>query len=105
MTVLPYFYSLMRILFSTWAMLMASVSASPDPAFTRIIQPLIDNHCIQCHGQDGKVKGKVNLLEIDTSENLVHDIERLGEIIEVLEFSEMPPEDEPQPTIRFGRLP
>ena len=97
MTGLPSLDTLMRILLSTWAMLAAFVSASPDPAFTRIIQPLIDNHCIQCHGQDGKVKGKVNLLEIDTSENLVHDIERLGEIIEVLEFSEMPPEDEPQP--------
>ncbi len=30
-----------------------------------VVVPVFQSHCIQCHGQDGKVKGKVNLLEIE----------------------------------------
>ncbi|MBT5321472.1 MAG: DUF1587 domain-containing protein, partial [Verrucomicrobiales bacterium] len=56
---------------------------------------LFQQSCIKCHGQDGKVKGKLNLLNIKTAAQLSGDLERLQTILEVLDASEMPPEKEP----------
>lgn len=53
-------------------------------------------HCVKCHGQAGKVKGKLNLLEFTSAASLASDPELLDEVIEVIDFAEMPPEDEPQ---------
>lgn len=52
--------------------------------------------CIQCHGKEGKVKGKVNLLEIKDLDHLKKDPDLLQELIDVIDFEEMPPEDKPQ---------
>ena len=57
---------------------------------------IFKKNCIQCHGQDGKVKGKVNLLEIKDTVTLLNDPELLQELVDVIDFEEMPPEDEPQ---------
>lgn len=56
---------------------------------------VLHENCAQCHGKDGKVKGKVNLLEITDLDHLKGDPELLQEIIDVIDFEEMPPEDEP----------
>jgi len=56
---------------------------------------LFKSRCVKCHGKDGKVKGKLNLLEIKTAARLTGDLERLQTILEVLDASEMPPEKEP----------
>ena len=52
-------------------------------------------NCVRCHGKEGKVKGKVNLLEVADLDHLKDDLELLQEIIDVIDFEEMPPEDEP----------
>jgi len=57
---------------------------------------VFQQHCVQCHGKDGKVKGKVNLLEIKSLAQLTEDLDRLETIIEVLDAREMPPEPEPE---------
>ncbi|MDB2673742.1 DUF1592 domain-containing protein [Akkermansiaceae bacterium] len=57
---------------------------------------LFQESCVQCHGKEGKVKGKVNLLEITDLDHLKGDPELLQEIIDAIDFEEMPPEDEPQ---------
>ncbi len=57
---------------------------------------LLQKHCLQCHGEDGKVKGKVNLLEIRNTAALLEHPELLKELVAVIDFEEMPPEDEPQ---------
>ena len=57
---------------------------------------VFQSHCIGCHGQDGKVKGKVNLLEIPDRGALGSNPELLTKIIEAIDFEEMPPEDERQ---------
>ena len=57
---------------------------------------LLQKHCVQCHGQDGKVKGKVDLLGIDSADALLKHPELLEELVAVIDFEEMPPEDEPQ---------
>ena len=52
-------------------------------------------HCIKCHGKDGKVKGKVNLLELKSDADLLTRPELLENLVAVLKEHEMPPEDEP----------
>jgi len=60
------------------------------------ILPFFQEHCVRCHGENGKLKGKLNLLQIDNVSALKKDPERLQKIIEAIDFQEMPPEDEPQ---------
>lgn len=55
-----------------------------------------DSHCIECHGKDDKIKGKVNLLEIKSLDQLKADPRLLGKVVDAIDFEEMPPEDEPQ---------
>lgn len=60
------------------------------------ILEMFQKNCIQCHGENDKVKGKVNLLEITDLAQLKENPELLREIVDVIDFEEMPPEDEPQ---------
>jgi hypothetical protein len=64
-----------------------------EPGF---ILSLFRERCVKCHGQDAKVKGKVNLFEIENLTDLGRKPELLGKLIEAIDFEEMPPEDEPQ---------
>jgi hypothetical protein len=60
-------------------------------------RPLRDTfqaHCIKCHGKGGKVKGKVNLLELKSTNDLMTRPELLETLVAVLHDREMPPEDE-----------
>ena len=59
------------------------------------IHTVLDSHCIKCHGKDGKVKGKVNLKELKSSNALLAKPELLETLIKVLKDRDMPPEDEP----------
>ena len=56
---------------------------------------LVQAHCVKCHGQDGKVKGKVNLLPFKKLADMQARPVLLEDMIAVLEDREMPPEDEP----------
>ena len=56
---------------------------------------LVQAHCVKCHGKDGKVKGKVNLLPFMTLADLQARPVLLEDMIAVLEDREMPPEDQP----------
>ncbi|MDB4808752.1 DUF1592 domain-containing protein [Verrucomicrobiales bacterium] len=60
------------------------------------ILTVFQKRCVQCHGEDGKEKGKVNLLKVESAAALVRQPELLGSLIDVIDFEEMPPEDEPQ---------
>ncbi len=86
---------MLRLTITSALCLSASLLQAAEP---EAIVPLFQSHCVKCHGQDGKVKGKVNLLEIGGHAALAENPELLGELIEVIEFEEMPPEDEPQPS-------
>jgi hypothetical protein len=59
------------------------------------IHSVFDSHCIKCHGKDGKVKGKVNLKELKSSNALLAKPDLIETLIKVLKDREMPPEDEP----------
>ncbi|MFT5410324.1 MAG: hypothetical protein ACI9NC_003053 [Verrucomicrobiales bacterium] len=61
------------------------------------MQPLLAKYCYHCHGEKGKVKGKVNLLNLKSKADFLADPELTRKLTEVLEFREMPPEDDPPP--------
>ena len=72
------------------------VCSADDAVFAEVVRPVFQQSCVKCHGRDGKVKGKVDLLEIGGTADLVSDLERLETIIDVLDEHEMPPEKEPE---------
>ena len=77
----------------------ASLSAKSGPAEDEkgaVTKNLFSSHCIQCHGKDGKVKGKVDLLKYSTGGDLRDDPELLQAVLDAIDFGEMPPEDEKQ---------
>ena len=47
-------------------------SVSDDAVIT-----LLNSRCVKCHGKDGKVKGKINLLNIKTTAKFSEDLEML----------------------------
>lgn len=83
------------------SILLAFQSGQGDD-FAEKFQPLFAEYCVSCHGEEGKVKGKVNLLEINGLADLMHDPELLQDLVDVIDFEEMPPEDELQmePSVR-----
>lgn len=64
-------------------------AAVADEAETRAF---LEQHCMRCHGGE-KVKGKVDFTKVD----FAADADLWEKVAEVLEYEEMPPEDEPQP--------
>ena len=65
--------------------------------FESEIRPFLDQYCISCHGPE-KQKAKLNFATLD--HDLLHgsDTDMWQEVLDLLNVSEMPPEDEPQPT-------
>ena len=58
------------------------------------INSILDSYCIKCHGEGGKVKGKVNLKELQPANLLSSKPELLESLIGVIKDREMPPEEE-----------
>ncbi|MFK7850632.1 MAG: DUF1592 domain-containing protein [Akkermansiaceae bacterium] len=73
-------------------------NASPED-FKSQIQPFFETYCIKCHGPD-KSKGKITLHSLDGDLSRGEELERWEEILDVLNYKEMPPEDEKQPNAR-----
>jgi len=70
--------------------LSPSLSANDYDGF---IKPLFEQNCIKCHGGE-KTKGKVNLKELGSAKDLLAKPALIKELIEAIEFADMPPEDE-----------
>lgn len=82
---------------ATFALAFATVcpKASSETLFTDFLKPVFEENCIQCHGKDDKEEGDLNLLKIESLDDLTGDLECLQTIFDVLDFKEMPPEEEP----------
>ena len=57
------------------------------------IEDTFKTHCVECHGAKGKVKGEVNLLSFTQGKDIKSDPELLQTVLEVIDFGEMPPEE------------
>ena len=62
------------------------------------MRPILATYCYGCHGEKGKVKGKVNLKELASGQDFLSRIELVGKAAETTTFQEMPPKDAKQPT-------
>lgn len=85
---------MIRATFTLGAILSAALATGAPQG--EAILPLFQSHCVKCHGQEGKVKGKVDLKKMGSLAELGKDPKLLDKLIGVIDFAEMPPEDEPQ---------
>jgi hypothetical protein len=80
--------------------LVAAILLSPgeqskeEKGFEEVVRPVVNDSCIQCHGAKEKIKGDVNLMELKSLADLTKNPELIQKMIDVLDFEEMPPEDE-----------
>lgn len=78
-------------------LLSQGAERTPEPqadAFSTVIQPVFQQNCVKCHGKKEKVSGDVNLLRLETSNQLVSTPEALQDLIEAVDSGYMPPESE-----------
>ena len=66
-------------------------------SFHRTVQPVLDKHCIKCHGPS-KPKGNLRLDMLKWTPTDESNVEVWQAIIDRVEAGEMPPEDAPQPS-------
>ena len=73
----------------------------PPPARLAVtleeMKPVLTTYCYGCHGDKGKVKGKVNLKELTSGQDFLSNIELVHKAAETMAYQEMPPKDEKQP--------
>ena len=84
----------MRNIFTAFIALVFSSALLADDS-PPALQVAFEANCIQCHGKNGKVKGKVNLLKLRSDNDLLAKPELLEKLLTVLKDHAMPPEDEP----------
>ncbi|MEM6258880.1 MAG: DUF1592 domain-containing protein [Planctomycetota bacterium] len=64
--------------------------------YEKVIAPYFEQHCVRCHGPE-KSKGKITVHSLSGDLSLGQELEKWESILDMLEFGEMPPIDEPQP--------
>ena len=80
-----------------------SLQQEPDslvegtPLSQAIIQPFLEQHCMQCHGSE-KQKGQLRFDQVHWEITTNDAAQRWQDVLDVLNGGEMPPEDEPQPS-------
>jgi hypothetical protein len=76
---------------------VAAGNAETAPSFARDIAPLLQSHCVKCHG--GKEpEAKLSLEAYRESANVQKDFVLWQKVLKMLVEREMPPDDAPQPT-------
>ena len=81
------------------AFLCAVASAHAAPDFAREVLPLLEAHCFDCHGDEAKPKGGVNLERFGTDAAVMADREVWASVFNKVESHQMPPpKRDAQPT-------
>jgi hypothetical protein len=65
-----------------------------EKVFIEHVRPVVEESCVKCHGAKEKIKGDLNLFELKSVADFTKDPELIQTMIDVLDFEEMPPEDE-----------
>ena len=69
-----------------------SAFAGNSDEYTKTIRPLLDKHCVSCHGGE-KIKGHVNFKSITNMEQAYKKHHLWEDVIDLIEDGEMPPEN------------
>ena len=78
----------------TLGLLLCAPLARAESTFTDVLAPAFAKHCVKCHGREGKVKGKVDLLQLKAATDLTMRPELIQDLIAVIDAGDMPPETE-----------
>src|SRR5262245_29913535 len=76
--------------------------AAPAQVSFGEVAPLLGKYCFACHG-NGKAKGQLALDAFTSPERARADRDTWQNVLEHLESAQMPPEDEPQPSVAERR--
>ncbi len=76
--------------------LIAVAPVSVADEFQALVEPFIQDHCIQCHGEE-KQKGDVRLDHLEMDFSRAEVAVAWQDISDMLIIGDMPPEDEPRP--------
>ena len=74
----------------------SSLGVDTKGLFDNEIKPFFKQHCIKCHGEGDKIKGKLDLRTYSDHAELLQDADIIEDIISVIKEGEMPPEEEPK---------
>ncbi len=91
----------MRRLRAAWVGLAATILGFAAPLTQEAysdsngLLSTFEESCYSCHGGEDKIKGDLDLTEFNSLEDLARSPDRIQDLIDVLEFEEMPPEEEP----------
>ncbi len=77
--------------------ILEAETASIETGLVSDVKPLLEEYCFACHS-DEKTKGDVNLRRLLDGESIAEHFKTWELVIDMLEFEDMPPEEEPQPT-------
>ena len=82
--------------FVTWSCAIAAIAPaeSQADAFADVLQPLFQQHCVQCHGRDETTEGEVDLFAVRSAADLTLRPELLDKLITVIDSGFMPPEEQ-----------
>ena len=89
------FTLVMVLSMATYSVTVAQQPAEPA-GFAKLVKPFFAKYCIKCHGPS-KVKGEIALDTLDGDLATDSEIVHWNSILDMLDFGEMPPIDEPQP--------
>ncbi|MGZ0170537.1 MAG: DUF1587 domain-containing protein, partial [Planctomycetales bacterium] len=74
----------------------AAPIASGTEGYESRVKPFFKTHCVKCHGPTMS-KGKITVHSLNGDLSSGQELEKWESILNMLEFGEMPPIDEPQP--------
>ncbi len=72
-------------------LLAVPVRGAETDAFTKVLAPALQKHCVKCHGATEEIEGEVNLKKLQNAD-LTTNLELLRRLINVLDLKEMPPD-------------
>jgi len=71
--------------------LVAAVRCAAAPDYAREVLPVLEAHCFDCHGDEAKPKGGVNLERFKTEADVMRDRAPWAGVFEKIESHQMPP--------------
>ena len=85
--------NLLRITFGVFIASFSSVLVADE--YSVDLKPVFKQYCFQCHSGE-KIKGKVDLGSIGDLKSLISKPKLIENLLDVIDYQEMPPEEEPQ---------